>query len=309
MQAISDLALNSFKDYLKFERQLSDHTVNNYLRDLSHIQTTLSLNTTENWANLDSSKVKAYFGNRHQKGISSTTIRRELASLRSFYKFLIKRKWVTHNPTLNFHTPKPGKKLPKTLDVDQIIGLLSHIPDTYLECRDTAIFELFYSSGLRLTELTQLNRKDLDINEGFILIRHGKGNKSRQIPVGSKAITALKQWLEIRIENNSDALFLSIRGGRLTQRAIQLRFNQWCKKNNSEENIHPHMLRHSFASHLLQGCGDIRAVQELLGHSSISSTQIYTHLDFNHLSTIYDNAHPRAKKRGKRNDNEADKKA
>jgi len=196
--------------------------------------------------------------------------------------------------------PKQARRLPKTLDVDQINGLLDAGTDSVLEIRDLAMFELFYSSGLRLSELTALNLADLDMSDKSLIIRMGKGGKSRLLPIGHKAICILQQWLQLRanrVAASETAIFISKRGSRLSQRSVEARLTLWCKKKGIAEHVHPHMLRHSFASHLLESSQDLRSVQELLGHSNISTTQIYTHLDFQHLADIYDKAHPRAKKK------------
>jgi integrase/recombinase XerC len=223
-----------------------------------------------------------------------------LSAIRSFFNFLLKKGLADNNPAQYIKAPKQARKLPKTLDVDQISGLLEAGASSAIEIRDLAIFELFYSSGLRLSELTALNLADIDLTDHSLMVKSGKGGKSRILPIGSKAITAINNWLPQRLKNISVsevALFTSTRGKRLGQRSIELRLEQWCKKKGIAEHIHPHMLRHSFASHLLESSQDLRAVQELLGHSNISTTQIYTHLDFQHLADIYDKAHPRAKKK------------
>ncbi|MCI0667806.1 MAG: tyrosine-type recombinase/integrase, partial [Methylococcaceae bacterium] len=196
--------------------------------------------------------------------------------------------------------PKAAKRLPKTLDHDQIAGLMNSVPESILEQRDLAIRELFYSSGLRLTELANLNLEDIDLVQGSLLVKRGKGAKSRMVPVGRCAIEAIRSWLKNReslASGDTSALFLTKHGSRLSGRSIEARLRDWSHKHGLREAVHPHMLRHSFASHLLQASGDLRAVQELLGHSNISTTQIYTHLDFEHLAAVYDKAHPRAKKK------------
>lgn len=217
--------------------------------------------------------------------------------MRSFFNYLLKKHLVSQNPAKQIQAPKQARKLPKTLDVDQISGLLDTPTDSILEIRDLAMFELFYSSGLRLSELAALDLDDLDYGDKMLRVRFGKGGKQRNLPVGKKAIEVIEKWLKHRPPSTDQALFLSSRGNRLSQRSIQLRLERWCKKLGLPEHIHPHMLRHSFASHLLQSSQDIRAVQELLGHSNISTTQIYTHLDFQHLAEVYDNTHPRAHKK------------
>jgi integrase/recombinase XerC len=219
--------------------------------------------------------------------------------MRSFYHFLLKKRLVEINPAEHVQAPKQPRKLPKTLDVDQVTGLLEAGANSDLEIRDLAMFELFYSSGLRLSELVALNLADIDLDDHALIVRSGKGGKSRVLPIGSKAVSALRRWMPIRNDTadiSEQALFTSNKGFRLSSRSVQLRLERWRMAKGIAENIHPHMLRHSFASHLLESSRDLRAVQELLGHSNISTTQIYTHLDFQHLAEIYDQTHPRAKK-------------
>ena len=244
--------------------------------------------------------IRAHIAARHRKGMGSKSLQRELSAIRSFYTFLLKNSLAEINPAQHIKAPKQARKLPKTLDVDQVNGLLDAGTSSPLEIRDLAMFELFYSSGLRLSELSSLDIADLDLSDCSLLVRLGKGGKSRVLPIGSKAVTAINNWLQERVKMSAStdtALFVTTKGRRLGQRSIELRLSQWCKKKGIQEHIHPHMLRHSFASHLLESSQDLRAVQELLGHSNISTTQIYTHLDFQHLAEIYDKAHPRAKKK------------
>ena len=297
MQGDARQALQVFIDYLRGEKRAADHTLASYRRDLLRIQAYCVEHKIPNWQDLESGHIRQYIAIRHKNGIGSKTLQRELAAMRSFYRYLLKRQLVDQNPAQNIQAPKAPKKLPKTLDVDQVAGLLDTKPDAILEIRDLAMFELFYSSGLRLSELVMLDIGDISLEDGYLRVRFGKGGKERQVPVGSKAIDAVKKWLNCRPDLGTTALFVSARGARLVQRSVQLRLERWCKKNGLSEHIHPHMLRHSFASHLLEASQDIRAVQELLGHSDISTTQIYTHLDFQHLASIYDKAHPRAKKK------------
>ncbi|MDD1616793.1 MAG: integrase/recombinase XerC, partial [Methylococcaceae bacterium NSP1-2] len=250
------------------------------------------------WADVQQTDIRAHIASRHRQGISSKSLQRELSAIRSFYRYLLKNQLVEINPAHYVKAPKQARKLPKTLDVDQITGLLEAGTSSDLEIRDVAMFELFYSSGLRLRELAALDLHDLDLADRSLTVRSGKGGKARLLPIGSKAITAINVWLAQRktLAIGETAVFTSNRGTRLGQRSIELRLEQWCKKKGIVEHIHPHMLRHSFASHLLESSQDLSAVQELLGHSSLSTTQIYTHLNFQHLADVYDKAHPRAKK-------------
>ncbi len=296
MHSDADSALQGFFEYLSGEKRLSAHTLSAYRRDLQRLQAYCRQQQINGWQALQTSDIRAYTAFRHKDGVGGKTIQRELAALRSFYRYLLKRQIVSNDPVQDIRAPKSAKKLPKTLDVDQIGGLLDANPDSILEIRDLAMFELFYSSGLRLSELVMLDIGDLGLAEGFLRVRFGKGGKDRQLPIGSVAIAAIRKWLAVRPETPAPALFVGARGARLGQRSVQLRLEKWCIKNNLPEHVHPHMLRHSFATHMLESSQDIRTVQELLGHSNIGTTQIYTQLDFQHLTRVYDNAHPRAKK-------------
>jgi integrase/recombinase XerC len=232
-------------------------------------------------------------------------LQRLLSAWRQFFAWLGRQHLVDSNPVAAVRAPKSARKLPKTLDVDQMSRLLSIDDDSWLARRDHAMFELFYSSGLRLSELAQLDLTAIDLREGLVRVT-GKSGKVRVLPVGKTAIAVLQQWLRVRSENLPEgsvqqALFINQKGQRLGVRAIQLRLKHYSLKQGMDEPVHPHMLRHAFASHMLESSGDLRAVQELLGHASISTTQIYTHLDFQHLASVYDAAHPRAHKRA-RND-------
>lgn len=299
MDAQALQALSHFYDYLQTERRLSTHTINSYQHDLTLLVQFCDKQQIFDWQAVGVVDIRTHIGSRHRQGMNGKSLQRELSAIRSLYQFLLKRHGVTSNPAKQVKAPKQGRKLPKTLDVDQVTGLLEAGTDSILEIRDLAIFELGYSSGLRLSELTALNMTDIDLNDGSLIVKQGKGNKSRFLPIGNKAIQALQHWLKYRIIATTDelAVFTSKHGKRLTQRSVQLRLDHWCKKKGITEHVHPHMLRHSFASHLLESSQDLRAVQELLGHSNISTTQIYTHLDFQHLASVYDQAHPRAKKK------------
>ncbi|MDD2759829.1 MAG: tyrosine recombinase XerC [Methylomonas sp.] len=291
-------AVDLFLDYLRGEKRASIHTISNYQRDLERLAKFCTENGIEQWQDLQNSDVRAYVAIRHKSGVDAKSIQRELAAIRSFFRLLSKRQMVQQNPAQGIRAPKSAKKLPKTLDVDQVNGILDAGTDSVLDVRDLAMFELFYSSGLRLSELVMLDMTDMDLVEGFLKVRFGKGGKQRHVPVGTKAIEAIKLWLTNRPDSAASALFVSMQGTRLGQRSVQLRLEKWCIKNGLSERVHPHMLRHSFASHMLESSQDIRAVQELLGHSDLSTTQIYTHLDFQHLANVYDKAHPRAKRSG-----------
>ena len=292
--------LSNFLAQLTIEKRASQYTVKSYKRDLNCLSTYCESKSISLWTDLKQTDIRSYMASRHRQGLSSTSLQRELSAIRSFFNFLLKNQLTDNNPGQYIKAPKKTRKLPKTLDVDQIKSLLEAGTNSTIEIRDLAMFELFYSSGIRLSELAQLNLTDIDLTDKSLMVRSGKGGKSRMLPIGSKAVVAINTWLEHRIKSATStetALFISTRGTRLGQRSIELRLKQWCKKKGIAENIHPHMLRHSFATHLLESSQDLRAVQELLGHSNISTTQIYTHLDFQHLADVYDRAHPRAKRK------------
>lgn len=296
---MQQVALHYLQQYI--EQQLetgraAKNTINAYQRDLNRLKSFCDLNQIKSWDQLLLTDLRRYVAMRHKNAISGKSIQRELSAIRGFYRFLQKHQLVKENPAKLIKAPKSAKKLPKLLDVDQINGLLDVKTDSVLEWRDQAMFELFYSSGLRLSELVNLDIADIDFQEGYLKIRFAKGGKQRQVPIGIKALESIRKWLSVGFTSNNGPVFVSVQGRRLTQRSVQMRLDRWCKKHGLHEHVHPHMFRHSFASHLLEASQDIRAVQELLGHSNINTTQIYTHLDFQHLATIYDAAHPRAKK-------------
>lgn len=300
MHTNAERMLADFFTQLAVETRASVHTVNSYRRDIQHLSHYCNDKAITQWADVQHTDIRSHIAGRHRKGLSSKSLQRELSAIRSFYNYLLKKAQLSINPAQHIQAPKQDRKLPKTLDVDQLSGLLEAGASSLLEIRDLAMFELFYSSGLRLSELSALDLTDLDLPDQTLIVRKGKGGKTRVLPVGRKAVTAIENWLQqrnIKTPATESALFISARGTRLGQRSIELRLDLWCKKKGIAEHIHPHMLRHSFASHLLESSQDLRAVQELLGHSNISSTQIYTHLDFQHLADIYDQAHPRAKKK------------
>jgi len=294
-----------FYDYLHYEKQYSSHTLSAYRRDLAQfsqwlVQQDINSDESKKESYLDQAdeqSIRAWIAELHRKGLGGKTLQRKLSSLRSFYHFLLREKCINKNPAIDIHAPKSPRNLPSTLDVDSISRLLEMPTDSVLAIRDCAILELFYSSGLRLSELASLDVESLDLAESSLRVV-GKANKTRILPIGEKAKEALENWLKHRKANiNVLALFTSNRGERLSHRSIQLRVKYWQQKQGLEQHLHPHRLRHSFASHILESSGDLRAVQELLGHADISTTQIYTHLDFQHLAAVYDKAHPRARKK------------
>ena len=292
--------LQAYKNFILFEKRLSDHTVKSYFRDIDML---VQHNKGISLADLKSNNIRTSIASLHARGLSGNSLSRILSSWKGLFVFLVDQHHYKHNPVLEVKAPKKSKKLPQTLSVDQAIKLVNISGDDFISLRDHAILELFYSSGLRLSELVNLKLEDINFSDEIITVL-GKGKKMRIVPVGSAAIQSLKKWIKIRSQlknvNSNLVLFLTKQTKKLTQRAVQYRLKFWAKKQGVSENIHPHLLRHSFASHLLQSSQDLRAVQELLGHENISSTQIYTHLDFQHLSRTYDQAHPRAKKNKKR---------
>lgn len=294
-------AVTPFLRYLSHERRYSPHTTANYRRDLEQISTFFASQGIEQWQTVSTHEVRLYIMQSSQRGLAPRTIQRHLSALRSLYRYLIRQRLADQNPVQGVRSPKPAQTLPNYLDVEQVTQLLDFESSEPLAQRDKAMMELFYSSGLRLAELTQLNCSDLDLTEQWVRVV-GKGQKERLLPVGRLAISALRGWLKQRTAflpptSTEPALFLSQQGRRLTARSIQRRLAHWAEVQQLPLHLHPHMLRHSFASHLLQSSGELRAVQELLGHADIATTQIYTHLDFQHLATVYDTAHPRAKRR------------
>jgi integrase/recombinase XerC len=299
MNATAEALVEDFFNQLAHEKRASSYTLKSYRHDIELLATHCAAKQLSDWSTVKQQDIRAYIASRYRAGISAKTLQRELSAIRSFFAYLLKKRLIDTNPAHYVKAPKQSRKLPKLLDVDQVAGLLDAGTSSMLDIRDVAMFELFYSSGLRLSELTALNLNDIDLFDGSLRVLSGKGGKDRVLPVGSKAIAAIGIWLNYRTPKTTDelALFVSIHGTRMSQRNIALRLKQWCIKKGIAEHVHPHMLRHSFASHLLEASQDLRAVQELLGHSNISTTQIYTHLDFQHLAKVYDDAHPRAKKK------------
>jgi integrase/recombinase XerC len=292
--------LARFERYLGTERRLSVHTLAAYRRDLEALRDWCDRNGIADWAQLDHQHIRSFAARSHARGLQGRSIQRRLAALRTFFGFLLREGALRRNPALEVRAPKAIKRLPHTLDVDQMAQLLAHKPGNALDVRDLALMELFYSSGLRLAELTGLKLRDLDLKLGQVRVL-GKGRKERIAPVGSMAVKALRLWLSARsamVAPEQQALFVGRNGVPLGPRAVQLRVAARARAAGLPQHLHPHMFRHSFATHLLESSRDLRGVQELLGHANISTTQIYTHLDFQHLAQTYDQAHPRAKRRG-----------
>ncbi len=293
--------LKRFASHLRDERRLSPHTLSNYQRDLDAVTVYCEREKINSWKQLQPVQVRLYAARLHQRGLSGRSIQRALSSLRSFCRYLIRQGVLSSNPAQDIRAPRSAKKLPHSLDVDRIQTLLDVKPDDWLSQRDITMLELTYSSGLRLAELVGLDMQHIDLQQAEIRVL-GKGSKTRIIPMGTKAVELLKAWLPVRsqhCENDEQALFINRSGTRLGARSVQQRFRRWAIKRGLDSRLHPHALRHSFATHLLESSGDLRAVQELLGHANLSTTQVYTHLDFQHLAQVYDQAHPRARKTGK----------
>jgi integrase/recombinase XerC len=293
--------LEQFIQTLRSEKYYSPHTCSNYRRDLQRFQAYLEERAIDNWTGVGYNDVSGFAAQRHRQGRKSRTIARELSSIRSFYQFLIRCSVVAKNPALEVSAPKSDKPLPKTCDPESLEQLLRVTDDhDELLLRDIAIFELIYSSGLRLAELVGIDLDDIDLTQQQLVVT-GKGNKTRHLPVGSKAVSAVQRWLRVRPnycrDNAQKALFLSKPGNRISARNVQSRLNHLIQRQGLGQQLSPHVLRHSFATHLLESSSDLRAVQELLGHANIATTQIYTHLDFQHLAKVYDAAHPRARRK------------
>jgi integrase/recombinase XerC len=288
--------LRNYLDHLANERRLSRNTIVSYERDIAAL---LELAAETPLAKLQTPQVRRFVAQLHARGLDGRSLARMLSSWRGFYRYLARDHGYANNPCAGLRAPRAKKSLPHALSPDEA-GRLMQIPgDDALATRDKAIYELFYSSGLRLSELTGLAPVDVNFGDATVRVT-GKGAKTRVVPVGSHALAALATWLEQRaliVKEGADALFVNRRGTRLSARAIQYRMKSWALKLGLASNVHPHVLRHSFASHVLQSSGDLRAVQEMLGHASISTTQVYTHLDFQQLAKVYDAAHPRAKRK------------
>ncbi len=304
--------LDRFYSYLESERRYSVHTVSAYQRDIKHLTQILGYDEAGliNWDEIKQADIRQCVAKLHRQGLSGKSLQRWLSSIRSLFNFLCRYHRATQNPAVGIPAPKAAKRLPRTLNVDEINQLLNvdssepgltkkSAKDNDLTVRDVALMELMYACGLRLSELSGLNMNDIDWRQQTIIVT-GKGQKQRQVPFGSKAKQAIENWLitrKLQANENEQALFVSLRGSRLSNSSIQKRLKKLALTQGLNTNVYPHMLRHSFASHILESSKDLRAVQELLGHANLSTTQIYTHLDFQHLAGVYDSAHPRARKK------------
>ncbi len=288
-----------FLQSLRHERRLSPHTESAYTRDLRTLVAYCDEHGITAWDGLDPQHIRSFAAQCHRRGLAPRSVQRRLSATRSLFRYLIREGELKRDPSADVQAPKSRKRLPVTLDADTMARLLEFRTDDSLAVRDKAIMELFYSSGLRLAELLGLDLADLDLRDRAVRVM-GKGRKARIVPVGRQAAAALTRWLVERATIagvGEPAVFVGVNGRRLGPRIVQRRIAQWARRQGLPEHVHPHMFRHSFASHLLESSSDLRAVQELLGHANISTTQVYTHLDFQHLARIYDAAHPRAKRK------------
>jgi integrase/recombinase XerC len=290
--------IDAFLAALRSERRASPHTLDAYARDLARLAAWSAQARIDDWGALTPAQLRAWVARLHRDGLSGRSIQRWLSAVRAFYRFLLRAGRVSHDPATGIPAPKTGKRLPKALSVDEAVRLVTIEGDAPLARRDRALLELLYSSGLRLAELIGLDVGDLDLAEGLVRVT-GKGAKVRIVPVGAAARAALQAWLAERatLAPGDAAVFVDRKGARLKPRAVQQCVARWARQRGLAQPVHPHMLRHSFATHLLESSGDLRAVQELLGHANIATTQVYTHLDFQHLAKVYDAAHPRARRR------------
>ena len=301
MQSTEQDWIGKFTRHLEYERRLSDLTCKHYRRDLEALLAYCDETGIKRWGDIDSEHVRAYSATCYRRGLSARSIQRRLSAMRTFYRYLLRERHVKTNPVVSVSAPKSGKRLPGNLDADRMARLLDIRGDGPIVNRDRAILELLYSSGLRLAELTDLDCDDVDVLDATVRVT-GKGNKDRIVPVGKHALRALATWHQSRPQlavAEENALFVSNRGTRLSRRSVQARVSHWARRQGIDTNVFPHLFRHSFATHLLESSHDLRGVQELLGHANISTTQIYTHLDFQHLAQIYDKTHPRARAKSK----------
>ncbi|GHH57242.1 tyrosine recombinase XerC [[Pseudomonas] boreopolis] len=289
-------SIQDFLSHLQVERRMSPHTLDAYRRDLAALAEWAAAAGAGEVAALDASHLREFTSAEHRRGLSPKSLQRRLSACRSFYAWLLKQGRIAASPAAKLRAPKAPRKLPQVLDADEAVRLVEVPTDAPLGLRDRALLELFYSSGLRLSELCALRWRDLDLAGATVTVL-GKGSKQRQVPVGSHALRALQEW-KADSGGTADGHVFPGRGGKaITSRAVQIRVKQLALRQGMFKHVHPHMLRHSFASHILESSGDLRGVQELLGHSDIATTQIYTHLDFQHLAKVYDAAHPRAKRK------------
>lgn len=288
--------IEAFLSHLQIERRMSPHTLDAYRRDLDALAAWTTELGVADVSALHTEQLRAFIAAEHRRGLSPKSLQRRLSACRSFYLWLLKHGRIAASPAAGLRAPKAPRKLPQVLDVDEAVQLVELPTGVPLGLRDRAILELFYSSGLRLSELCALRWRDLDLVEGLVTVL-GKGGKQRAVPVGSHARRALDAWRGESQGQADGAVFPGRNGAPITPRAVQIRLRQLAQRQGLFKRVHPHLLRHSFASHVLESSGDLRGVQELLGHADIATTQIYTHLDYQHLAKVYDSAHPRAKRK------------
>jgi integrase/recombinase XerC len=289
-------AIERFIDYLRHERRYAPATIANYTRSLNQLCAHIEALHVSRWRDVHADQVQGFIAKAHRNGLSPGSLRDMLSAYRSFYRYLAREGEAAANPALGVRSPKSPRKLPQVLDVDEVSALLDFSADDPEAVRDRALLELLYSSGLRVSELTSVRWRDLDLAEGLIRVT-GKGSKTRIVPVGAKAITALQALREQDRPGADDPLVRGRLGKPLTPDGVRTRLKRRAKDQGVWKRVYPHLLRHSCASHVLESSGDLRAVQELLGHADIGTTQIYTHLDFQHLARVYDAAHPRARRK------------
>ena len=287
--------VEAFLEHLRVERNVSAHTRDAYQRDLAALCAWAAMRS-RGVLELRNDEIRAFVASEHRRGLSPKSLQRRLSACRSFYLWLLKRGRIDANPADAIRAPKAARKLPQVLDVDEAVQLVEVATDAPLGLRDRALLELFYSSGLRLSEVCALKWADLDFAQGLVTVL-GKGSKQRIVPVGSHARNALAALREEAAGQPGDFVFPGRGGAQISSRAVQLRVKKLAAQRGVYKRVHPHLLRHSFASHMLESSGDLRGVQELLGHADIATTQIYTHLDFQHLAKVYDAAHPRARRK------------
>jgi integrase/recombinase XerC len=288
--------IDDFLSHLQVERRMSAHTLDAYRRDLTALVEWTTTQKIDDLAALQTEQLRAFVAAEHRRGLSPKSLQRRLSACRSYFNWLLKHGRIAASPAAALRAPKSPRKLPQVLDADEASRLVEVPTDVPLGFRDRALLELFYSSGLRLSELCGLRWPDLDLVSGFVTVL-GKGGKQRKVPVGSHARRALEAWRDEQGAGGDAFVFPGRHGAAISQRAVQIRMKLLAQKQGLFKHVHPHMLRHSFASHILESSGDLRGVQELLGHADIATTQIYTHLDFQHLAKVYDAAHPRAKRK------------
>ena len=288
--------IDAFLEHLRVERAMSVHTLDAYRRDLDALAGWAQARGLDDLVRLDAAQLREFVAAEHRRGLAPKSLQRRLSACRSYYAWLLKNGRIPASPGAGLRAPKAPRRLPQVLDVDEAVRLVEVPTDVPLGLRDRALLELFYSSGLRLSELCALRWRDLDMAGGMVTVL-GKGSKERKVPVGSHARNALTEWRQERPAGNEAFVFPGRGDGPISQRAVQIRIKQLAQRQGLFKHVHPHMLRHSFASHILESSGDLRGVQELLGHADIATTQIYTHLDFQHLAKVYDAAHPRAKRK------------